>query len=260
MRWVKNSGAYIGVTGVDTSANVTMVWDAWVKAWRGGVPSCHLMLGVLVSSKTLYGGTNKYPLRYPKAADVAALLRCSSMATVLPMIHYAGDKSIEHLQTLNEIAGEFCAGVQFNGAWPAVNDLAKFVEAAPGRRIVLQVGPTMLAEHPGAALAWELDQYKDLVTDVLLDASGGKGLPIDAEAAAWPLMFIGDRHPQLGCGIAGGFSGSTLTPTVGKMMRAGCSIDAEGRLRDGTEGGGYLLEPEVRAYLNRAVELRRETS
>ena len=284
---------YIGVSGLMSEGESREVARLYREAWTatGREPTHALMLGALVSAKTLGGASNKYPLRYPKIGDVGSVFqtcvncrstgvevftpfnstiadderlpcrRCSGGPPRfyrLNLVHYASDvpPDLQTLMHLDADAGPGCHGFQFNAAWPTPETLLKFTRTPwEPPRIVLQYGPRRLAEMgAGASVAWALKPYAGLATDVLLDASGGEGRPIDAEAAAWPLSFL---DKGWGAGIAGGLCAEALEaqPVIGRMLGAGCSIDAEGRLRDGADGGGNLDMAKVGAYLRAAVRL-----
>lgn len=258
---------YVGVSGVMSADESWACVTAWREAWAsvGREPTHDLMLGALVSAKTLAGLSNKYPLRYPPIHEVAGCF--FDAPGVLNLVHYASDRppSSDTLFQLHKVAGRRCHGFQFNLSWPERIDLANLLGHCGSRRIVLQAGPKMLAEIGDAAsLAARLEPYSRdfvgndgdaLATDVLLDASGGNGLPIDAEAAAWSIHVIAAHCPGMGTGIAGGLCAETLDETVGKMVRAGCSIDAERLVRDDANGGGNLVMAKMDAYLRRAVAL-----
>jgi hypothetical protein len=90
---------------------------------------------------------------------------------------------------------------------------------------------------------------------VLLDVSGGRGLPLDPDVCdAWAMMIRGAFGNDVGLGFAGGLDADSL-PRIGHEVRTwDASIDAEGRLRDGDEGG-VLNREKVRAYLRVAGEI-----
>jgi hypothetical protein len=85
-------------------------------------------------------------------------------------------------------------------------------------------------------------------TDVLLDASGGRGQAIDVAAAEVAVQQIRDACPGLGIGIAGGLC-AEMVPQVAHLLADGVSVDAEGALRDEAEGGGDLVPEAVAEYL-----------
>jgi hypothetical protein len=77
-------------------------------------------------------------------------------------------------------------------------------------------------------------------TDVLIDASGGRGEPIDVSRARIYVAAMCEYAPNLGIGVAGGFSAEELSknPALVSLVREyKLHVDAEGQLRDGDEGG-----------------------
>ncbi len=244
---------YIGVTGFMTSAEVSYAIQTHREAWNNREPTHELMVGVLASDKTLRGEKNKWSRRYPPVEEISALFE--DAPNTLNLIHYAGEKSLENLIRLNNLGGSNCDGFQLNGDWPDPAVLTKLLETVGDRRIVLQVGPTMLAKLnvSGADFLERLEPLADVITDVLIDASGGKGLPIDPATTSWPVSIVAENYPKLGIGIAGGLCAETVTPTLGQMLRAKMSVDAEGRLRDEADGGGNLDLVKMSAYIKAVV-------
>lgn len=220
---------YIGVTGFMTAAEVTAAvaaFDALPNPSRRV-----LMVGVLASSKTLRDEQNRWPNRYPKVGEIARLL--SPHRRVLNLIHYATDDKqtlSDQLERLMLLGGRNLDGFQLNMSWPEPRSL----EVVRGMRVVLQLNRRSLAVHdnnPGA-VANALDAYMPYITDVLLDGSGGLGVPIDVESAATYVRAIGARHRELGLGVAGGLSHEGLDRIQPLMDEfPWLSFDAEGRLR-----------------------------
>ena len=243
-----NPQSYIGVSGFMSRAEVDLALAAFPPADR------LLMVGVLASSKTLAGTQNNYPRRYPMRDDIAGIF--SDDPRCLNLVHYAtgGESDPEELaDALYEAiryGGPHCHGLQVNAAWPPVGALREIREHLPDRRIVLQLGPGVLAAGPTVDFVRRLDTYDGAVTDVLIDASGGRGLPIDLHTATRWLCEVGERI-DAGRGIAGGLCAEAV-PTIADLLyfeEYGVSIDAEGRLRDDADGGGNLDLDKVRRYL-----------
>jgi len=154
--------------------------------------------------------------------------------------------------------GPRCDGLQINCAWPDPRGIKLFRAGYPYARLVLQLGPGALGTmqyRPRAIAERVRDDYGDLVTDVLVDVSGGRGVQIEGfvERAG---LIVEDlrRHGEWRVGIAGGLCAETLAPW-GSALRSGRSIDAEGRLRDDADGGGNLDLVKVGTYLRAAVQL-----
>ncbi|MDP3947688.1 MAG: hypothetical protein Q8Q41_03295, partial [bacterium] len=138
-----------------------------------------LMVGVLASSKTLAGRTNKWPGRYPKMERISEIFQVHPAA--LNLIHYNTDEPetlSDQLLRLVEISGENLHGFQLNVAWPLVEELEKFHEATSWKqRLVLQVGGGAMArvEHSPQKFADMVALYGGfvgVVDDVLIDPSG----------------------------------------------------------------------------------------
>lgn len=244
---------YIGVTGIMSERQAAATIEVWRETWRErgtrDEPTHALMLGVLMSEKTLHGIENKYPLRYPKREHVRGIINACVAENVIPAVHYAGDKSLDNLSKLQELAGPCCEAIQFNGVWPHPGR----IPTPPWPRIVMQARP-----EDSASLAVMAGSYRELVTDIVLDGSGGKGIPMRPDELAWDaLRVFAHRSLYRGfVGVAGGLDGSFIRghSAVGKLLRAGLSIDAETRLRDDDEGGGNLDLDKVQRYLAAAIE------
>jgi hypothetical protein len=223
---------YIGVSGFMSHGEVNAALDAFPECGR------RLMVGVLVSAKTLARLPNKYPNRYPRPEDIWGILGLSD--TCLNLIHFSSDK-VPDRQTLHTLicyAGRSLGGFQFNGCWPSEPDRRWLING--GYRVVLQMRPDTV-ECIAA----------DTATDVLLDGSGGRGLPLDVDRAREHLAKL--DHFGIGLGVAGGLCAETL-PAAAPLLRefAGLSIDAEGRLRDADD---HLDMGKVAAYLRTAGEI-----
>ena len=75
-----------------------------------------------------------------------------------------------------------------------------------------------------------------------------------ADGSAQQFKHWGFKEDDTRIGIAGGLCAKTILALAPVLrVRPWLSIDAEGRLRDGAEGGGNLDLNKVRAYLFAAV-------
>ncbi|MFZ2682110.1 MAG: hypothetical protein WAZ14_03395 [Patescibacteria group bacterium] len=190
-----------------------------------------LMVGVLASSKTLRGETNKWPNRYPNVFDIVGLF--PPHRRTVNLIHYASDDYHtlpEQLDQLMDLGGRYLDGFQLNVTWPEPSR----IDIGKRMRVVLQLNRKALEVHDNnpERVAKELDWYKPYITDVLIDASGGLGIPMDVEIAEAYVRAIGGRHTDLGIGVAGGLSHEgmkDIRPLAEKFPNL--SLDAEGRLR-----------------------------
>lgn len=221
---------YIGVTGFMSRDEVLAALEAidHLPNWSDR----KLMVGVLASSKTLAGQSNKWPNRYPKVDDIAELFPADRRTVNL--IHYATDDCHtlgDQLEALVRLGGKYLDGFQLNVRWP---DPSTIIVVPPYMRVVLQINPRALADADNnpATVAKFLTDYNGVISDVLIDASGGRGTLMDPIAARGYLEAIVAAHPKLGIGVAGGLSAQT----VGQLQKLvdlfpKLSVDAEGRLR-----------------------------
>ncbi|OGL62309.1 hypothetical protein A3E97_04790 [Candidatus Uhrbacteria bacterium RIFCSPHIGHO2_12_FULL_47_12] len=248
---------YIGVTGfIQANHDLAQFLLATI---RGHFQvHHHLMVGALASAKTLRGEQNKWPGRTPLIEDLASCFVNDPLA--INLAHFATDDrdTIDvQLMQLMDRAGPFCDGVQLNMVWPNIDQLATAMLTKRMRRVVLQIGATafrQVDENP-QRLAERLDEYKDHVTDILFDLSGGHGLEMDSARAIEVLRAVRTRHPNLGTGVAGGLSQETihlLAPIVKEFPNI--NIDAEGRLRT-PQPEDAMHDGKAMGYVTSAIDL-----
>lgn len=241
--------SYIGITGFMDRREVHEIQDA--------IPPGSdrlLMVGVLVSSKTLRGEGNKHPMRYPLVERVREIF--TNHPQVLNLVHFntkEPDLLEEHLRRVAMLSGPFFHGFQLNMAWPAPRKLENYRKQFPKSKIVLQIGghAMQLVDHYSKKLQKAVNPYKGLVDYVLLDPSGGFGKQFDPRVERPYLEALADLG--IGLGVAGGLSPSTLhflEPLLKDFPQL--SIDAEGRLRNQDD---ELDSAIATSYLKKAYEL-----
>lgn len=241
---------YVGVTGFMSRAEVDAVLSV------AGTRKL-LMCGVLVSTKSLRGERNKWHRRYPTPETIANIF--SDDKRCLNLIHAAigEDSDVNAIERLVRLGGPNLHGFQFNGRWPAAGSLRRLKVDC----IVLQCRPNMeIKSEKGMmsdAMSLALRASVMPATDVLIDTSGGKGQPLDLKRARIYVDTMRKVAPSLGVGVAGGFSAEELSknPAIGALVREfKLHVDAEGRLRDGDEGG-VLNVDRAKAWVQAASAL-----
>lgn len=239
---------YIGVTGFMRAEEVQIALSALSH------PRRELMVGVLASAKTMRGEPNKWPNRFPRVETICDIFLEDPHA--LNLIHFATDdrNTIDaQLKRMIELGGEHLDGFQLNMVWPDPN-LLRRTFANHHLRVVLQIGTTAFKQMDAnpQTLAKHLDEYKELVTDILFDLSGGLGTALNADAGLPVLRAVHERHPELGLGIAGGLSAETmyLIDLVAQEF-PDVSIDAEGKIRDNADASLNLTM--TTAYIQAAA-------
>lgn len=241
---------YIGITGFTTSAEVTSVL-----ATLPGSPARLLMCGVLLSNALLTGESSDAPNRCPPIGAIADIF--SDDPRCLNLIHYRprpGANLADALTRATQVGGPNCHGVQINATrgipWPELAALVEYREHGQPHRVVLQAGREAMASVDGdpTRLAQRCAEYAGIVTDVLVDASEGLGLPLDAARSAEYLYALADAAPELGLVVAGGLCVDNIEELLSPLLSrwSHVSIDAEGRLRDADDrldvgaAGAYL--------------------
>ena len=115
-------------------------------------------------------------------------------------------------------------------------------------------GPKIFGPRPQDVIARRCAAYEGIITDALIDASEGMGVPLDAARSAEYLSAVAEAAPTLGLVVAGGLHAGNLASLLSPLLPSWShvSIDAEGRLRDNQD---RLSIPESTAYLAAALEL-----
>lgn len=256
----KKVGPYIGVTGFMSRAEVN---EALAMVPEG---STHrLMVGVLVSSKTFAGLPNKWPGRYPKKEVAADIFIDDPRA--LNLIHYNTDNRDQLHHELVEITRfigpDRFDGFQINMRWPCSTELRNYQRIFPDKLLVVQVGGGALEDvervgHLGGILYLVYDHRSCcswMIDSVLIDPSGGKGIPLNTEKGAEHLRDVRDHYKtkEVEIGIAGGLGPDTLDLVESLVQEfPNLSIDAEGKLRTPDDQLDML---KVKLYLQRAFQM-----
>ena len=227
---------YIGITGFTSPDEISAV----LAALPAESPRL-LMCGVLLSNALLAGEASDAPNRCPTPDAIAGIF--SEDPRCLNLVHYrprAGVNLTDALTRATETGGPNSHGIQINATrgvpWPDPAALVEFRERCQPRRIVFQAGREAMASVDGdpVRLAQRCADYTGIVTDVLVDASEGLGLPLDAARSAEYLSAIEETAPDLALVVAGGLHAGNIEELLAPLLPrwAGVSIDAEGRLRN----------------------------
>ena len=229
-RWTQ----YFGVAGVMNAAEAA---DA--RLYPGNGPPT--AIGVLAGLHTLEGNPPHNPHRYP-AREVWNDIFAAVPKGHLGFLHYSGpnDETLPaQLDGVLRWAGERCSGIQLNIAWPVPAAVHGLRISHPKTRIILQVSAKALrimGDRP-ALVAEMIRKYGPDIDYILVDPSGGTGRALTEELAV-PLLetFRQEFGHAFGLGIAGGF-GPYTTDLAGRLMGMylGLSVDAEAKLRDGSD-------------------------
>lgn len=224
---------YIGVTGVTTAQEARMLLKA------GSPESTHkIMIGVLVSSKTLVNARNGRVTRYPLERNLREIFVHHPKA--LNILHFNTHRSkMENMNILTDlchahaVAGPYCHGVQLNMTWPD-RDLLDLLKSSEGKIVILQCGSDALksVDMSGRKLANKVREYGNLIDYVLIDSSRGRGIEFIPDLALECFEYL-QEIPDIGFGIAGGLDVATIPRLEPLVQRfPSFSVDAETRLRN----------------------------
>lgn len=257
--------AYVGITGPINIQETREICREFSEAGYTMNTPHTPMLGFLVSYKTLNGQPTKNR-RYPPVKGLPELLQATD-GRVLTMVHY-NSKEMDTLS--NQIAQIFdgvyedglCRAIQLNIVWPNINQVAKIKEQFPDMRIVFQASHKAMDGRTPSQIAEGVRAYRDSLSYVLIDPSGGRGVPFDLESSVAIYSELREQCPDLTIGFAGGFTGENvalrLREIIQQIGEKDFCIDAEGGLRDkvtAAYGDDLLNIEKVRGYLQSASSI-----
>ena len=223
---------YIGITGIVSPAESEVITQISL-----GNSARQIMMGVLVSSKSLRGERNKWPERYPNIRDIAGVF--THDPATFNVIHYNTDQPAtlsDQLEEVRRLAGPNLHGFQLNMAWPSVPELRRFTYQNPDQKMILQINQEAFWAVEGltGGLIYKLKQeYLGFIDHILLDLSAGYGRPLETAWARQQLQKLQDAELGIGLGVAGGLGPASLQlvePLAKDFPEL--SIDAEANLRD----------------------------
>ena len=244
---------YIGITGFMSRKEI----DECAKR-RPPNSSRLLMCGVLVSSKTLAGKTNKYWNSYPKLEHLAMIL-AGNQPGVFKCLHLTTDepeKLYNQAMLGIDYGGGKVDGIQLNMVWPDEKAIRRLKDQEPKLKFILQVSPHLAGYSTLSPeqLASNLSYYSGQVDYVIVDYSRGFGLdaPIDEVKKYFAALHC--FHSGIGIVLGGGLFSGNVCKIINPLLTLypDISIDTQRKTRDDSEDGGHLILPEAIAYLEEA--------
>lgn len=250
---------YIGITDFMTREQTLEMLNYYQYLTNGKIPH-KLMIGVMMSYKTLHKQETKWTSAFPRSADVMTIFADHPLA--FNTLHYADYTNTDVFNSLAQAI--FYGGIHINAlqldmVWPDPSDVFNAVHASrKSVAVILQVGKNALAEcndNPNEVIE-RLKDYSDVIDGVLFDKSMGQGKTMDANLLLPFVEATYEKLPQLRVAVAGGLGPVTMSvvePIISRFNNV--SIDAQGRLRP---SGSALLPIDwnlAREYLRQSVLL-----
>lgn len=252
---------YIGITDFRNPEEVGPMVEVFrtscpETAIRGGR---RLMVGVMMSFKTLMGIPTKWAEAWPKKQRVGDLFIDNPL--VLNALHYAdfdGTTTADCLFTAVFYGGEHIHALQLDMIWPNPRMLGELRGEYPDLSVILQINAQALdaINNDPVELINRLRSYRGLISVALLDKSMGKGLGMDAQSLLPFARAIAQSDLRLALAAAGGLGPETLhlaTPLFSEFP--GLSVDAQSQLKpdnDPLKPTDWKLASE---YLSRAGQM-----
>lgn len=218
-----------------------------------------LMVGVMMSFKTLTSQPSKWAASWPKNEEVANIF--IDHPAVFNTLHYADydcNTSVSHLVEAAKFGGPRLQAIQLDMIWPPDVIIKGLKRKFPNLQIVLQINTKALeavGNDPDVLVEW-LKKYDSLLDYVLLDKSHGRGVGMDAQGLLPFVRAISDRLLMIEVGVAGGLGPSTMDlvlPIVYEFPNV--SIDAQGKLRPSSSALDPIDWEMAHEYLCEAVTI-----
>lgn len=238
---------YIGMTDFRNAKQVRQMLEAFRANCSGLRQPKKMMVGVMMSRKTLWGLPSKFELAFPHNSEVSGIFINDPL--VFNALHYADYEGVDVLESLEmaiSLAEPNIHALQLDMIWPDPEIVRDYHRIYPDLKIILQVGSSAfdyVSSNPRELIV-KLKEYNhgdhSALSAVLLDRSMGQGKGMDASLLRPYLSAIKDWQPDLALAVAGGLGPDTLhlvEPLIPEFPDL--SIDAQGRLRP----SGSFLDP-----------------
>ena len=247
---------YIGITDFFTSEEVTrmfrIVKDRNIRR--------KLMVGVMMSYKTLHDLPTKWKNAFPKKERVADIFYSDEAYNCLHYADYTIDPQLSNSLALAlSYGGIGIHAVQLDMIWPDPGQVASGVHASrKNLEVILQLNTDALNEvnNDPDNLAARLADYEGVIHRVLLDKSGGKGQGMCAALLEPFLDTLSAKTPWLSLGVAGGLGPKTMH-LLGNLPSfcPNLSIDAQGQLRPSASALDPIDWSMAADYLEQALDI-----
>lgn len=198
-----------------------------------------LMVGVMMSRKTLNDIPSKWTNVFPKKESIAGIFVHDLRA--VNTIHYADydigdarDRTLaDTLARVQSYGGPYLDAIQLDMIWPDSVEVRRFRERF-GIPIVLQVGSKAMQQcgDDPIRVCQRLALYDQSIDYVLFDKSGGEGKGMDAGLLGTYIEVLRSRLPGIMPAVGGGLGPFTMhlvKPLI--ALYPHISTDMQGQMR-----------------------------
>lgn len=235
------SKPYVGVTGAVSETEVGKIINFFERSGLDMQGPRVPMNGTLVSYKTLDLGKHPENRRYPPLTEIPKILEATENKT-FNTIHFntkRPEKLSDDLSTVFNLENiydrGYCHGVQFNVAWPPLEEIDKIRSVYPEIKMILQLSSKATKDMSIEYIVMKTKDY-DTADYVLIDPSGGQGKDFNILHSSSLYKSLREVGVNATIGFAGGLSGENAEKMIKDLKIATgndmFSVDAEGKLRD----------------------------
>lgn len=257
---------YIGITDFETPGQVQQMLDLFEKI-SADKQKRLFMVGIMMSYKTLNGLETKWSKVWPTNEQIGNFfLQNPFVFNTLHYADFADQTTIDDLMNALRYADSnrtlHC--IQYDMPWPRYDMVAQardFFNSQRGRSLqsVLQVGSVAIRECDNKMhqVVQTIGKYRKVVDYILLDFSGGKGIPMDVQLLLKYIREIKSKYgDDFGIATAGGLGPATMhliDPIVSEFPDI--SIDAQGKLHIDNDSLKPTDPKKQKAYLHAAMKM-----
>jgi len=265
----KSIPRYVGITDFTEVSQALGMRDVLRNATQRMKTPPVLMVGIMMSFKTLWNVPSKWTPIWPSKELLGDTFPPYETKGVLNTLHYADfedhqnwpeEQNLFHsLAKAIDYARNNLHAIQLDMTWPSPGSIASAVHASrlviP---VILQVGRGALHQalyNPGI-VADLLGDYTDVIDGVLIDQSMGEGKLMEVGLLESYIEAISLKHPKMHIAVAGGLSFTTLDVMVPLLEKfPNLSIDAQAGLRSSKNPMDPIEWEMAKSYLEKAGSL-----
>ncbi|MFA6105242.1 MAG: hypothetical protein WC725_01415 [Patescibacteria group bacterium] len=252
---------YIGITDVPSGKEARYLLKVLREEKTVGNFPHQLMVGAMMSYKTLHGLPTKWARIFPAYQDLADIFVDDPLA--FNTLHYADYEGIDVAASLLDAihwGGKNLRALQLDMVWPKASAIAEVRLQHPKLKYILQINKKSLDEikNDMNKLVGELHRYQNTFDYVLFDCSMGEGKPMNVSDMYHFVSTARRYRPELGIAIAGGLGPNTvsiLAPIIGDFPNT--SWDAQGQIHPNNDPNIPISSRLAEEYLRKSALLAR---